>query len=314
MRIIMRIDRLLAIIILLLNREKIKACDLARRFEVSVRTIYRDIDAINLAGKPIIAYPGNNGGFGIMDNYKLERQVLSMNDMISILNTLKSVHTTLADSSLDTAIDKFTSLVPQEGLSKLHEYSEQFVIDIMPLGYHKRQRKFLKIIHGAIQEQRLLKFTYRSMKGECLTRTTEPMTLLFKGYAWYLFAFCRTRQDYRIFRLSRMNDVFMLAQTFNRRDTSYKDYADFDMDRSELVHLVLKFKARARVKVEDFFFEENIQLLPDGTLLVTVSWPYDEWVIAHLLSYGDDLEVIEPAYIRSILLKKAKKIQKLYES
>ncbi|MBN1799513.1 MAG: YafY family transcriptional regulator [Spirochaetales bacterium] len=310
----MRIDRLLAIIILLLNREKIKACDLAGRFEVSIRTIYRDIDAINLAGIPIISYPGNNGGFGIMENYKLERQVLSMNDMLSILNTLKSVHSTLTDSSLDTAIDKFTSLVPQEGLSKLHEYSEQFVIDIMPLGFHKRQRQFLKVIHSAIQERKLLSFVYRSMKGECLTRTAEPMTLLFKGYAWYLFAFCRTRQDYRIFRLSRMNDVVMLAQTFTRRNQSYKNYADFDVDRSELVHLTLKFRARARVKVEDFFFEDNISLQPDGSILVSVSWPYDEWVIAHLLSYGEDLEVVAPSYIRNLLLKKAKKIQKIYET
>jgi len=310
----MRIDRLLAIIILLLNREKIKSCDLAKRFEVSIRTIYRDIDAINLAGIPIISYPGNNGGFGIMETYKLERQVLSLPDMLSILNTLKSVHTTLADSSLDTAIDKFTSLVPQEGLSRLHEYSEQFVIDIMPLGYHRRQREFLKAIHNSIHEHKLLCFTYRSMKGECLKRTVEPMTLLFKGYAWYLFAFCHTRQDYRIFRLSRMNDVVVLPQTFTRRNKSYKEYSDFDVDRSELAHLVLKFKAQARVRVEDYFFEENIQLQQDGSLLVTVSWPYDEWVLSHLLSYGEDLEVIEPLYLRTILLKKAKKIQKIYET
>jgi predicted DNA-binding transcriptional regulator YafY len=310
----MRIDRLLAIIILLLNREKTKACDLAKRFEVSIRTIYRDIDAINLAGIPIISYPGNNGGFGIMGNYKIERQVLSMNDMLSILNTLKSVHTTLADSSLDKAIDKFTSLVPQEGLSKLHEYSEQFVIDIMPFGYHKRQRRFLKLIHGAIQEHKLLQFVYRNMKGECLTRITEPMTLLFKGYAWYLFAFCRTRQDFRVFRLSRMSEVTQLPGSFTRREQSYKDYADFDVDKSEFVHLTLKFKAKARVKVEDFFFEENIQIQSDGSLLVSVSWPYDEWVIAHLLSYGEDLEVIHPGYIRTLLLKKAKKIQKIYET
>jgi predicted DNA-binding transcriptional regulator YafY len=310
----MRIDRLLAIIILLLNRDKIKAGYLARRFAVSIRTIYRDLEAIDLAGIPIISYPGNNGGFGIMETYKLERQVLSLNDMLSILRTLKSIHTTLADSSLDTAIDKFTSLLPQEGLSRLEEYSERFVIDLMPLGYHKRQRQFLKVIHGAIQEQKLLRFVYRSMKGECLTRTVEPMTLLFKGYAWYLFAFCRTRQDFRIFRVSRMSNAVILLQGFTRRNRSYKEYSDFDVDKNQLVHLVLKFKARARVKVEDYFFEENISIQPDGSLLVNVSWPYDEWVISHLLSYGDDLEVINPTFVRSTLLKSAKKIQKIYET
>jgi len=310
----MRIDRLLAIIILLLNRDKVKACNLAARFGVSVRTIYRDIEAIDLAGIPIIAYPGNNGGFGIMDTYKLERRVLSLADMISILTTLKSVHATLADSSLDTAIDKFTTLVPQEGLARLNDYREQFVIDIMPLGYHKRQREFLKTIHNAIAEQKLLKFTYRSIKGECLTRTAEPMTLLFKGYAWYLFAFCRTRQAFRLFRVSRMNNVIVLLQGFSRRNASYKEHADFDTDKTQLVQLVLKFKSRARVRVEDYFLEESIQPQADGSLLVEVSWPFDEWVISHLLSYGDDLEVKDPAFVRSILLKTAKNIQNIYET
>jgi predicted DNA-binding transcriptional regulator YafY len=310
----MRIDRLLAIIILLLNREKIKAAELAGRFEVSVRTIYRDIDAINLAGIPIISYPGNNGGFGIMENYKLERQVLSLNDMLSILNTLKSVHSTLADNSLDEAIDKFTCLVPREGLARLREYSEQFVIDIMPFGYQKRQREFLKNIYGAIQDQNLLRFVYRNMKGECLTRTTEPMTLLFKGYAWYLFAFCRTREDYRLFRLSRMSNVEILPHTFTRRKASYKDYSDFDADKNGYMPLVLKFRARARVRVEDNFSGENILEQPDGSLIVRVSWPLDEWVISQLLSFGEDLEVIEPASVRRMLFNQAKNIQKLYET
>ncbi len=310
----MRIDRLLAIIILLLNREKIKAAELADRFEVSVRTIYRDIDAINLAGIPIISYPGNNGGFGIMENYKLERQVLSLNDMLSILNTLKSVHSTLADNSLDEAIDNFTCLVPQEGLARLHEYSERFVIDILPLGYQKRQREFLKSVFGSIQDRNLLRFVYRNMKGECITRTAEPMTLLFKGYAWYLFAFCRTRQDYRLFRLSRMSNVETLPTHFTRRNASYKDYSSFDVDKSEVAHLVLKFKPRARIRVEDNFPGENILEKPDGSLMVRVSWPLDEWVISHLLSFGEDLEVMEPASVRRILFTQAKKIQKIYET
>jgi predicted DNA-binding transcriptional regulator YafY len=310
----MRIDRLLAIIILLLNRDKIKALDLARRFNVSVRTIYRDLEAIDLSGIPIVSFPGNNGGFGIMENYKLERRILSLNDMLAILNTLKSINVTLEDSSLDTAIDKITSLMPQEGFSQLHEYSERFVIDILPLGFHRRQKEALKTIHNCILEQKLVRFIYRNMKGESISRVVEPMTLLFKGYAWYLFAFCHLRKDYRTFRLSRMDEVTAMAKTFSRRNKSYKDYSDFNIDKTELVPLLLKFQAKARVKVEDYFYEEDIKLKPDGSLLVSVSWPLDDWVISYLLSYGEDLEVIEPVFLRTILLNQAKKIQKIYDS
>ena len=110
----MRLDRLLAITVLLLNRDRISARELARRFEVTVRTIYRDVEALCLAGIPVVSFQGNNGGFGLVENYRWDRQLLNMNDMVSMLTALKGVNETLGDDELDNAIEKVTSLVPAE--------------------------------------------------------------------------------------------------------------------------------------------------------------------------------------------------------
>src|SRR4030042_1157213 len=117
----MRIDRMLAIVIMLLNKDRVSARELSNKFEVSIRTVYRDIDAINLAGIPIVSFSGNNGGFGILDNYKIDRQLLSLDDMISILTTLKGINNTLEDKYLSNAIDKITSLVPKDKSAELSQ-------------------------------------------------------------------------------------------------------------------------------------------------------------------------------------------------
>ena len=140
----MRIDRMLAITVMMLNRDRISARELAERFEVSIRTIYRDIEAINLAGIPVISYPGNNGGFGIMDNYKIDRQVLSLKDMLSILSALKAISSSLEFSELDNAIEKINSLVPRGKTGQKNLFAEQFVVDILPWGFRKRQKTLVQ--------------------------------------------------------------------------------------------------------------------------------------------------------------------------
>lgn len=304
----MRIDRLLAITIILLNRQKVTARELAGHFEVSVRTIYRDIDAIDLAGIPIISYPGNNGGFGVMENYKLERQVLSLNDMLSILTTLKGISSSLDNTEINKTIAKVSSLIPQDAMVS---HVEQFAIDILPWGYRDRQKKYLQIIHQSIRQHKLIRFDYCNNKGEYLKRTIEPMTLLFKGYAWYLFAYCLLRKDFRLFRISRIHNLVNLNKTFTRKNKSYQDFLFFE-DKN-LLSVVLKFSPDARARVEDYFAQEQIQKQADGTMIVRAAFPEDEWVISFILSFGDDVEVLKPDYVRKNIIKKLKKILRSYK-
>ncbi len=153
----MKINRLLAIVVMLLNREKISASELAEKFEVSVRTIYRDIEAINLAGIPIVSQVGNNGGFYIIDNYKINHQLLTLEDMISIIEALKNMNRLLEDKSIDVAIEKVKNIVPKEKKDVFDLHFDQMFIDILPWGFKKCDEENLKytIIHNAVESKKM---------------------------------------------------------------------------------------------------------------------------------------------------------------
>lgn len=310
----MRIDRMLAIVIMLLNRDRITAREFAEKFEVSIRTVYRDIEAVNQAGVPVVSYPGNDGGFGILENYRIDRQLLTFNDMLAILMALKGINTTLADQELDTAIEKISNLVPKERANELELRFEQLVIDVSPWGYREEEKKKLKVIYQTISESRLLRFEYRNLKGEKSLRVIEPMTLLFKGYAWYLLGYCRLREDYRCFKLSRIADLMVLDEKFIRRKASYRDFSIPGDQNNTLVHLILKFSPEVQLKVEEYFDADWISYQTDGYLIIETDWPEDEWVYAFIMSYGEHVEVLEPLHIREMVRIKVAKMFEMYHT
>ncbi len=310
----MRIDRMLAIVVMLLNRERITARELAEKFEVSIRTVYRDIEAINQAGVPIVSYSGNDGGFGILENFKLDRQLLTFNDMLAILSALKGVNTTLADREIDTAIEKISSLVPKEKINELELRFEQLVIDVSPWGFKEEDQKKLKEIYQAITENLLIRFEYRNLKGEKNLRIIEPMTLLFKGYAWYLLGYCRLRADFRSFKLNRITELIVLDEEFVRKESSYREFPVSGNKNNTSVHLIMKFSPEVRSNVEEYFDGDNIAYQEDGYLIVNVDWTEDEWIYSNILSYGENVEVLEPLHIREIIRARATKLYKLYHS
>jgi predicted DNA-binding transcriptional regulator YafY len=305
----MKLDRLLAITMLLINRKRITATELAEYFEVSIRTIYRDIEAINQAGIPVVAYQGTGGGFEVVDNYKLERQLLNSEDLQSIMVALKAVNTTLDDHTVTNAISKLKVLAPETG----PEQTEQMILDFSPWGGNKNQPIKINLIKKAITERRLIAFHYTNYQGENISRLVEPMTLILKGFTWYFYGYCRAREDFRFFRLSRVRDLTISAETFIRRETEPDNSLwEKEWNSGPLEQLTLKFAARMRAMVEDYFDEDKIKVIPDGDLIVTTQFPNIEWTYHHILSYGDGVEVLEPHSFREIIAQKARDIQKIY--
>jgi predicted DNA-binding transcriptional regulator YafY len=309
----MRIDRMLGIVVILLNRDRISAKSLSERFEVSVRTIYRDIEAINMAGIPIVAYAGNNGGFGIIENYRLDRQVLTLKEMTSIITALKGVSSTLKDDDLETVTEKILSLVPDDKMAQLKQSVEELCIDIMPWGYKEKSKEYLRKIQLAVSEKRIIQFDYCNTKNEKCFRTVEPMTLVYKGYAWYLFGFCRNRNDYRIFKLLRMNNLLLTEEFFQRKEKSYQEFMKVTLDQSKLVNIVLRYSAELRSQVEEYFDEAQIEYQTDGSMIVRISSPEDNWLHSIILGSGEHVEVLEPGYLRNMIKEKAEKILHLYK-
>ncbi|MBN1761187.1 MAG: YafY family transcriptional regulator [Chitinispirillaceae bacterium] len=288
--------------------------DLAEHFGVSVRTIYRDIEAIQSAGIPVTSYQGHEGGFHIMDNYRINRQVLTFEDIVSILSTLRGINTSLDSRDLDDVIEKIGCLIPEDREEEFNRRCEQIALDIVPWGPGERLQELFRLLHRGITEQRTVSFTYTNYQGQASERIVEPMTLLFKSFNWYLFGYCRLRQDFRLFKLSRMRTPELLPEHFSRKEASYRDAVEQGTGATtqHTVTLELRFIPQVRVKVEEYFEPDQIRLLDDGFLQVKVPFPEDDWIYSWLLSFGDEVEVVAPQSIRKKITALVRKIGEKY--
>lgn len=309
----MKLDRLLSIVIMLLNRERMQAKDLADHFDVSIRTIYRDIDAINNAGIPIVTHQGNKGGLGIVDSYKIDRQVLTLQDMVSMLSVLKGMNSTFKDRQLQDAIEKIDALVPENKQEYVKNHVDQVIIDVMPWGTSVGQKKDMLLLQQAIANNRLIKFSYRDGNGKKSARTVEPMTMIFKATAWYLFAYCTLRNDFRLFRLTRIKRLEMDTKTYIRKIADYKQYDKCLPDKSEMIQLVIKFSKQIRQSAEDYFDESLLKYEKNGDIIATFELPENDWIQSYLLSLGEHAEIIKPKRMRHLIKEKAKKICDIYK-
>lgn len=300
----MKIERMLTIIVMLLNRNRVTANELAEKFEVSVRTIYRDIETINLAGIPIISHSGNNGGFSIYEDYKLNNQVLTMNNLSSLLSILKDINVTVDDIELESSIEKLQNIVPENKIEQLNIQSEQIIIDLHPYGDTPSQKALVKTIRQAITQTRLLTIAYRNYDSVASKRQIEPMSLVFKNYTWYLYAYCLLKEDYRLFRVSRISDYQIDEQLFERREKSYHEMMALENEQNEMIELVLKVSPMMKSRVEDIFKEEDIRVLETGEFYIKSIMPQQDWLYSLIFSFGEHIEVLSPKDLRDSIASK----------
>ncbi len=307
----MKTDRLFAIFLALINAEQVTAPELARKFEVTERTIYRDMETLQQAGIPIQSRQGKEGGYSILPNYKIDRQYLSLQDMSSILTALGGIQPALNSPEIEAARDKIRSLIPPQREEELALRQSRLVFDLAPWGSQARLEADYARIYQAICDQKTIRFTYRGWKGEEERRVVEPMTLMFKGFNTYLFGWCRLREDFRVFRVSRVRDLEILPEVFLRREGNYTSYMDYQAPPENSLATVLKFSPLAAERVREYFPEDRIDNQPDGTLLVRTEFPSEPWVVGYLLGFGPEMEVLSPVSLRAELIDALKKIQKI---
>ena len=198
------LSRLLGIIYLLLNRGTVTAGELAEQFEVSVRTIYRDVEQLSMAGIPVYARKGKNGGISLTERFVLDKMVISEEEQRRILAALASLRETGASQEEDI-------------LHKLGTFFKADVPDWVAIDFSDwsgRRQELFEQIREAILERKVMEFDYYGQYGEMARRTVEPVQLLFKEYTWYVRAYCRKRQALRLFKVLRMKRVKLLEETY----------------------------------------------------------------------------------------------------
>ncbi|MGK9268787.1 YafY family transcriptional regulator [Bacillus inaquosorum] len=312
----MKLERLLAIVMLLISKKQVQAAELAELFEVSVRTIYRDIDSINRAGIPIVTSQGSGGGIGIMETYRLEREWLKEEELFAIASALQSVSSMCEPASHSTAYQKIKHLIPEQSAEAFKHQTEKWFIDMTAWGHTEDQKALRENISAAIDRLSTISFTYTNASGETLLRETEPYTLVCKAGHWYLYAYCLVRNDFRFFKLNRIKDMTILQNSFIRKDIQL-DTLPWDRnwyEKDRLTELVILVQQPARQRIREWFGSEVLHCDEDENCRAVISLPEDQWLIGFLLQFGKDIEVLEPLHIRDKVKDTIHQMQKVYET
>lgn len=289
----MKIDRLIGILSLLLQQERVTAPYLAEKFEVSRRTINRDIDDLCMAGIPIVTMQGINGGISILDGYKMERTLLTSADMQAILTGLRSLDSICGTKRYQQLMDKLSVEESSVLASNSH-----IRID-MSSWYKSQLVPKITCIQEAIEQQQTIEFTYYAPKGES-TRVIEPYLLVFQWASWYVWGYCTLRQDYRMFKLNRMQEVYATSEAFQLRD-----HPVFQLDHREV--FPQSFEAEARFLPEmkwrlvEEYGMESFTEQEDGTLLFRAGFMDKASLFGWLLTFGDKVELQKPVEFRKEL-------------
>lgn len=310
----MKVDRLVSIIMTLLDKKRIGAQELADMYEVSPRTIYRDIDAINMAGIPVRSISGVGGGFEIMPEYKLDKKVFSTADLSAILMGLSSLSKMVRGDELVNVLAKVKSFIPVEKAKDIEIKTNQICIDLSPWIGNKNIRPYIETIKTALQDHKLLHFEYMAHHGSKTTRIVEPYQLVLKGSHWYFQGYCRIRNDYRLFRLSRISDLQMEQETFISRDYQ-KPILDFE----EMVETMqTKIKIRVHKSVLDRVLEYCTydHVVPDSAEHYIVDFPFieNDYHYDILLGFGDKCECLSPLHIRTEIKHKIYNMSAIYDA
>lgn len=288
-------NRLFEIVYILLHKKKVTAKELAERFEVSVRTIYRDLDALSIAGIPVYTNKGKNGGIALMEDFVLDRSLLSKEEQNEIMFALEGMKK-LQENTENDLLQKLGDIFEKSSL-------EWIDIDFSHWGNVDQEDKFKNIKKGILQTK-VLQFEYYNTLGEKTERRVEPMQLYFKSKSWYLKAYCLEKQEFRMFKITRMKQVMVTEETFSRREMIVEK-SNYTV---KPVTIVLEIDQTLAFRVYDEFEEESIKQKDNGNFEITVTYPEDGWVYGYLLSFGSGIKIISPNHVKEIVRETAKKI------
>lgn len=301
----MRIDRLLGITTILLQRGKVTAPELAEKFEVSRRTIQRDIEAICMAGIPVAASQGGGGGYSIAEGYKLDKSVLSVDELQSIIAGLRSVSSVTGGARIERLIAKLTP-----GDDAVVSVRDSIVIDLAS-HYKNSLSDKIGMIKSAISENRLISFDYYSERGTS-RRTVEACFICFKWSAWYMFGYCRLRDGFRLFKLNRLWRCELSDTQFVPRQIPDEelDLDDYFSDENKITVL---FDKSVEYRLIEDYGPFSYETAEDGKLRLTIGYSNREFMKSWVLGFGDRAKVLGPPDFAEELERTAKNILKNYE-
>jgi predicted DNA-binding transcriptional regulator YafY len=306
----MKAGRLLALVVYLLNHGTVSARVLAERFEVSSRTIQRDMDTLALSGFPIAAEQGANGGYRIMSGFAMNRQLFAAKDYMLLITALRSMGSAYGGKQVADTFEKLMALSPREG-----KQNPPVQLDLTVLREGVEAGDSLVTIEEAITSKRCITFAYTNAADEQSHRRMEPLLLTCRWYAWYVFGFCRERLDYRLFRLSRIRKLTVDNTPFSQQHPEAEQLLAAERDTRPYLTVKLSARRELRVSLEERFPVARMTEDGKGGLIAEFTVPEQEkgWFGA-LLAYGNKVQVLEPDHLREAVIATAREIVEAYET
>lgn len=307
----MKIDRLIGITMYLLNRNVVSAKELAERFEVSVRTIVRDVDALSIAGIPISSSTGASGGYEILDTFKLNKQITTMEDYLFIITALKGMCSAYDNKKINTTLEKLLTA------GHYKDEEQRVFIDFGVVREGENIPDFVREIEEAIHNKSIVEFDYTDTTGQKSHRTVEPLALNYRWYAWYLLAYCTYKNDYRFFKLNRLTDLTVTDQPIDYEHGNIPELLEKQWSNETRRYIPMKLlcKAEARVPIMEYMKGKIVEERENGDfVMVTHGIENQRMWFSLLLGFGDSVEVLEPQEIIDLLKEKTLQIQNLYKN
>lgn len=290
----MKGNRLFEIIYTLLDKKNVTAKELAEHFEVSQRTIYRDIEDLSQSGVPIYMTKGKGGGISLLSDFILNKAILSQEEKKEILAAMQGLNA-VNKSEFNGVLSKLSSFLGGDNENWIE-------VDFSNWDKNNTLGEKFTTIKNSIINKNLISFEYFNSNGKLLERIVEPLKLVFKGQGWYLYAYCREREDNRFFKLTRMSNINIILENFNRTVPN-KIFSEEDTGYyNELIHLKLRIDKKLAFRIYDEF--HNYSLDDNGDFIVNLDFPSGDWLFGYLMSFGEYIEVLEPLNIRDEIKKK----------
>lgn len=297
-------NRLFEIVYILLEKGNVTANYLAKHFEVSVRTIYRDIEALSMSGIPIYATRGKNGGISIMDNFVIEKGIVSTEEQMQILAALHSIQ----------EADKGNSYSALSKLSGIFKMENPNWVSIDFSDWSNQQQELFSTLKNAILTKHVMRFNYYNSYGQLTSRDVEPMQLWLKGNTWFLKAYCKEKKAVRTFKLTRIKRIKILEETFELKDLANENEGTLLENKADqMISFSLWVDKSMAYRVFDSFEENQIKRNEDGSFTVSACFPLDEWVYGTILSYGNYAKIISPEFLKEEIVKRLKKSLENYK-
>lgn len=300
----MKTDRLIGILSVLLQKEKCTAPELAERFEVSRRTINRDIETLCRAGIPVCTEQGAGGGIRIMDGYRMDRTLLTSRDMQMILAGLRSLDSVSGSGYYGQLMEKL-----QVGAADFVSGRDSVWIDLSSW-YRESLAPKISLIQDAIEERKQITFQYFAPGGESV-RTVEPYYLIFKWSSWYVWGWCQKRRDFRMFKLNRMEQLKKTVECFVPRQVPAPDLSNERIFPAD-IRVKALFEPEAKWRLVEEFGPRCFQEQQDGRLLFSMDYTDEDSLTGWLLTFGERVEVLEPDAVREKILETAERITCVY--